>query len=278
MANIKFHRSGGFAFNNVTVDNTNDIFLLDVVRNATPIKTRYDFIVPLRDGSQTFNNRYDNQYIDVVIAFYDVDIQTRRQKQRTLLSQFVDVESKLIFLDEPTLFYNAEVIDSIEVIEGEVFTEVTVHFKASHCKYELLDDLNEIIVNQMFTTVDALNILVNSLEHTNISALTNISINNQGNYEASPILIVTANTNCTSVTISNATNSFTLQNLVAGEQIYIDTEKMIAYKIVNAVKESVLTRFTGQFLKIPVGENAITVNGQSFNINLSIEYRNTFIV
>lgn len=274
----KLHRAKGFSFNNVVVNNTDNIFLLDVKRNATPIKTRYDFIVPKRNGSTTFPNRYEDNYIDVVIGIYDVDIQTRRTKQRTLLQNIVNIESKLIFLDEPTLFYNAEVIDAIEIAEDEVFTNITIHFKCSFCKYELLDDLNDIIVNNMFETVDNLTVLVNTLEWTNINILTTKTIINNGNYEASPVITLTANINCTSVTIGNGINSFTLQNLIAGEIVYIDTEKMVVYKIIDGVKQSVMTRFTGQFINIPTGTNTITIDGQSFNINLSITYRNTYIV
>ena len=130
----------------------------------------------------------------------------------------------------------------------------------------------------MFETVNNLIVLVNSLEWTNINILTNKTIINNGNYEATPLTTLTANTNCTSVTIGNGINSFTLQNLIAGEIIYIDTEKMIVYKIVNGIKQSIMTRFVGQFINIPTGTNTITIDGQSFNINLSIEYRNTYIV
>lgn len=275
---IKLHRSGGFVFNNVKVDNTDNIYLLDVVKNATPTKLNNYFIVPKRNGSTTYFNRYDDNFIDVVIGVYDVNIETRRTKQRTLLKNMINVESKLIFLDESNMFYNAEIIDAIEISESEIFTELIIHFKCSFCKYELLDDLNDIIVNNMFETVDNLIVLVNSLEWTNINILTNKTIINNGNYEATPLITLTANTNCTSVTIENGINSFTLQNLIAGEIIYIDTEKMIVYKIVGGVKQSVMNRFVGQFIKIPTGTNTITIDGQSFNINLSIEYRNTYIV
>ena len=117
---IKLHRSGGFIFNNVKVDNTNNIYLLDVLKNATPTKINNYFVVPNRNGSTTYFNRYDDNFIDVVIGVYDVDIETRRNKQRTLLKDMINIESKLIFLDESNIFYNAEIIDAIEISEGEI--------------------------------------------------------------------------------------------------------------------------------------------------------------
>lgn len=279
----KLSRIRGFAFNDVEVDNLkfdllNNIYLISVTRSATPIKTRYDFIVPKRHGSQTFDNRYEDKYIDIVVGIYDTEIERRRTRQRTFLQSFVGIKSRLVFLDEPTLFYEAEVIDSIETNEGEIFTEITIHFKASYCKYEFLDDLSDIIVDNMTMTVDEMEMLVNSLEWTNINTLTYKTITNNGNYKATPIVEIHANSNCTSITINNGINSFTLKNLVAGETVFVDTEKMIVYKKVNGAKRSVMTRFTGQFLTIPVGDTTITINGQSFDINLSIEFRNTYIV
>ena len=226
-------------------------FLLDVVRNATPLKTRYDFIVPLRNGSQTIDNRYESQYIDVIIGFYDVDIQTRRMKQRTLLNSFVDVESNLIFLDEPTLHYTAEVIDSIEVTESEVFTEVTIHFKASYCKY--------------------------GTEKNITLALGNNNIINAGNYKAETLIEVAITANSTNVIVGNGVNSFTLSDLLAGETIFIDSEKMIAYKIVDNVKQSVLTRFTGQFWQLAKGTSIINLSG-TFTGTVKLKYKDTFIV
>lgn len=248
----KLHRAKGFSFNNVVVNNTDNIFLLDVKRNATPIKTRYDFIVPKRNGSTTFNNRYENSYIDVVVGVYDIDIETRRTKQRTLLQNMIDVNSQLIFLDEPNLFYKAEVVDAIEVSEGEVFTELTIHFKASCYKYG---------AEKNITLVAGSN-----------------TITNAGNYSADALIEVTALTNSSSIIIGNGTYSFTLSNVLAGEVIYIDNEKMIVYKIVNGVKQSVLTRFTGQFFQLSKGNNTITLSGISYSATVKIKFNDTYIV
>lgn len=279
----KLTRVRGFAFNDVAVDNLkfdllNNIYLIDVVRNATPVKTRFDFIVPKRHGSQTFDNRYEDNFIDVIVGIHDTNIVTRRTRQRAFLKSFVGITSKLIFMDEPTLFYNAEVIDSIGVAEGEIFTEITIHFKASFCKYELLGDLNDTITDNLFTVTDNLTVLTNSLEWPDISSQTANVISNNGNFEASPVIEIYANAACTSVIIDNGINSFTLSNLTAGETVYVDTEKMIVYTVVDNIKVSAMTRFTGQFLTIPVGNSTITVKGTSFNVNVSVDFRNTYIV
>lgn len=269
---IKLHRAKGFIFNNCLVDNLFDIntesyfpyngiysldviegfCLLDVIKNATPIKTRYDFIVPKRNGSITLNNRYEDNYIDVVLGIYEADIVYRRYKQRELLQRIINVKSKLFFLDEPNLFYNAEIIDAIEVVEGEIFTELTIHFKASCYKYG---------AEKNITLLPGAN-----------------TINNAGNYNAENIIEVTALSNSDSIVIDNGVNSFTLSNVLAGETIYIDSEKMIVYKIVDGIKQSVLTRFTGQFFQILKGNNIITLSGTNFSATVNIKFNDTYIV
>lgn len=248
---IKLHRSGGFIFNNVKVDNTNNIYLLDVVKNATPTKINNYFIVPNRNGSTTYFNRYDDNYIDVVIGIYDVDISARRQKQRVLLKTIINAKGKLLFLDETQYFYIAEIIDAIEEVESDVFTELTIHFKCSWCKYGLDRDIT----------------LVNG---TN-------KIYNLGNYDSENIIEITAITNCEKVIIDNGINSFTLNNLLAGEKIFIDSEKMIVYKIVDGIKQSVLTRFEGKFLKVPVDISTFTLSGTNYNATVNIKYNYTYI-
>jgi len=248
---IKLHRSGGFIFNNVKVDNTNNIYLLDVVKNATPLKVRYDFIIPNRNGSISYFNRYEDNYIDIFIGIYDVNILDRRSKQRNLIKQIINAKADLKFLDEPNLFYKAEIIDAIEETEGDLFTELTIHFKCSWCKYGLKRDINLIAdSNKMY---------------------------NLGNHEADNIIEITAITNCQKVIVSNGINSFTLKNLIAGEKIFVDSEKMIVYKTVDGVKQSVLTRFEGKFLKVPVDTSTFTLAGTNYNATVNIKYNYTYI-
>ena len=255
MADIKFHRSGGLVFNNVMIDNTNDIYLLSVEKNATPKMNVYNFIVPNRHGSTSYKNRYDDKYISVVIGLYDKDITIRRLKQRQLIGNFINVNAKLFFLDEPNLYYTAEIFDEIGINESEVFTELTIIFKCSYCLYKNNSDI---------------------VWNTITSSITNQVIN-EGNFEAENIFKIKANTACTTVNITNSINSFTLSNLVADEEIYIDSEKMIVYKIVNNNKVNCMDRFIGKFIKLIKGKDNITVSGTSFNVNVTLMYKDTYI-
>lgn len=278
MADIRLSSKKGMVFGDLKINNTNGLYLIDVKMNAAPSMRYFEFDVPKRHGSHYFSNKYEDQVIKVTIGIKNKDIIARKIKQREVLSRLIGRESNLSFLDEPNLYYKAICYDAVPVEDDRLFTKFDIEFIASYCKYEFVGDLNDVLIDDMNTIIDELETIINTLEWTNIDSLTYKEVENTGNFESLPIITITANTNCNSVTIDNGINSFTLTNLVAGEVIYIDTEKMIVYKIVNNSKVSVLNRFEGEFLTIPVSETLITINGSNFDINLEIDYRNTYIV
>lgn len=252
----KLTRVRGFVFNDVIIDNfefdiMNNIYLIDVTKPATPTKTRYDFIVPKRHGSQTFENRFEDTFIDIVVGVYGSDILERRAKQRRFL-ELIGTEGNLSFMDEPTLHYKAEIIDAIEVTEGEIFTEISLHFKASYCKYG--EDKNILL------------------------AAGPNNIYNMGNYKAETLLAITALSNCESIVINNAVNSFTLTGLLAGEVVYVDSAKMIVYKVEAGVKSSVLARFSGKFWQLEKGKSIVTLAGTNYSATVNLKFNDTYIV
>lgn len=277
MADIMLAREGGFVFNNFIVNNNSDIYLLSVEKPLVPTLQRFDLIAPCRNGSKSFDNRYEDRFVTVNIAVYDNSIVNRKSKIRDILNKVIGLSSRLSFLDEPELFYNAKVYDTVLSSENDLFTVLTIVFKCSFCMFKFSDDLNDIIVDNMKMTVDDLDILVNSFEYLNISSSTDININNAGNYKSNLNFIITANSNCSSIVVSNGTNSFTLTDILSNETIYVDGETMIVYKYVNNAKVSVLNRFTGKFLDLGVGDNVINISGSSFNCNIEVNYRDTFL-
>ena len=278
MADIRLSSKKGMAFGELIINNTNGIYLIDVKMNAAPSMRYFEFDVPKRHGSHYFSNKYEDQIIKVTIGIKNKDIIARKIKQREVLSRLIGREASLSFLDEPDLYYKAICYDAVPAKDDRLFTMLDIEFIASYCKFEFIGDLNDVLIDEMNTIIDELETVINTLEWTNINTLTYKTITNSGNLESMPVITLTANTNCASVTIDNGINSFTLTNLVADDVIFIDTEKMIVYKIVDNAKVSAMDKFTGKFLTVPVGDNLITINGSNFNINLEIDYRNTYIV
>lgn len=283
MPEIHIHRRKGFTFGPAKVlskreEDISGIYLLGVKYDASPNMQVFEFTVPNRNGSKYYRNRYEDKDIQVTVGIYAATVEQRRQMQRELLSKIVGRKSRLVFLDEPNLFYEAECFEGIGVSENEIMTELDIVFKCSYCMYEFLGDANDIITADADFTADELDLITNTQGWMNINTLTYKMIENTGNEEALPFLTISANTACTSIIIDNGINSFTLSNLAAGETVFIDSEKMIVYTKNGDEKVSAMTRFSGKFLKVPVGESMITISGASFSINLSFQYRNTYIV
>lgn len=278
MADIRLSSKKGMVFNSQVINNTNDLYLIDVKMNASPSMRFFEFDVPKRHGSNYYDNKYEDQVIKVTIGIKGSNIVARKTKQREVLSKLLNKDGMLSFLDEPNLFYYAKAFDAVRAKDDRLFTMLDIEFIASYCKYEFIGDLNDYISDELNIITEELDIVTNSLEWTNINISTYKSITNAGNFEAMPVIKVTANTACESVTIDNGINSFTLTNLTIGDIIFVDTEKMIVYKIVDNAKVSVMDRFVGEFISVPAGENMITIYGSNFDINLEVNYRNTYIV
>lgn len=254
MAGIYLSNKRGFSFNEITIDNEkrNEICLLDVKLNATPSMSYFEINVPKRHGSIYYKNKYEDQNITVIIGLFIRNIKDRREIQRNILSKIIGVESKLRFLDEPDIFYNARFYDAIPISEDSVLTKLNINFIASYCKYGL---------------------------EKSISLIPGVNkVNNAGNFRSESLIKITALANCESITINNTINSFTVQSLVTGDEAYIDSEKMIVYKLVNGIKTSMMIQFTGKFLTIAPGSNDITVTGTSYSANIELIFNDTYIV
>jgi predicted phage tail component-like protein len=279
MADMILTRIEGFTFNNVTVDNTldEDIILIDVEKNASPNLTYFDFSVPFRHGSRRFDNRYEDRLINVTIGVYAKTAHERRQIERQFLQNIIGKEGRLFFKDEPTLFYVAKVYGEITREESNPYTILTITFIASYCAYEKHHDLRDYTVDGLsgFVVDDLDGILVNRQEWSNVITNQVKQIENYGNFETAPIISLSGT--ATNIQMQIADVAFSFANL-SNEQVFIDSENMIVYKIVNNKKQSVLTRFNGNYPKIPIGQSDVIITGTGLNLNITVDYKNTFIV
>lgn len=274
---IKLSRIGGFSFCGVSVDNKNDIYLLDVDKDATPELRYNEFIVPGRHGSSRYDDSYADRNIKVVVGIYADTVEERKAKIRNLISNWIQKEGKLIFADEPTLFYNAKFYNAIPIKETDVFTELTIIFKASPFKYELYDDARDMIIDETYDLIiNSLDgVLINTSIWRELTAPTFKQLINNGNFETSPIIEIAGTAQKISLTFNDVAFAF---NGLSNETVFIDTEKMIVYTINGNKKVSRLTNFHGNFPKIKTGVNDVNITGTNFNVDIEIKYRNTYIV
>jgi len=190
------------------------------------------------------------------------------------LAQWIDKEDKLMFDDRPGLFYNAKIFSSVTLDNQGIFTELTIIFIASYVMYELYDDLRDYTVNQLTMAVDDMTMLVNRALWSDITVSQIKQINNAGNFESQPIVELTGTATLITMQIYDKAFSF---NSLANESVFIDTEKMIVYKIINNKKVSVMQRFTGLFPTIPTGLSDVIIGGTALNLSITVDFKNTYI-
>lgn len=247
--------------------------LVSVDRPSTPNMLYSEFTAPYRHGSRYYDNRYEDLEIKVIIGIYG-EVKERQNTITSLLQQWLGKEDKLIFGDRPNLFYKARFYKSVPSKDQGVCTEITITFIASYCMYELYDDLRDYTVDELIMTVDSIGTLVCRAVWQGITGYTTKSITNSGNFGAQPLIEINGTATLLTIEVNNV--AFSLSSI--DTTIYIDCENMNVYKINNNKKISVLPQFKGGFPTIPPGKSTVFINGTDLNIDLTIDFKNTYIV
>lgn len=252
------------------------VFLQEVKKPIVPKFRNQEFSVPKRAGIYRYKDSYEAINISVKILLKSDTREKRKQLLRELLSPWLNIKDKLIFEDEPNLYYEAEIVEEIGYTEGNPFDSVDITFSASPFKYELWGDGRDLLIKNTYGMLikNADGILINAAKwfiETNV----NKKIINKGNALANPTIEIEGVAKNVSITIKN--RAFTLSNL--NGIVFVDTEKMIVYEIVNNQKKSRLIDFLGEFPQIYPGDNDVFISGENFkNLSIEIRFRNTYII
>lgn len=270
-------RIGGFSFCSKHITNLDfnlDTYkLISVDRPVAPRMTYREFIVPGVNGTRRYDNRYEDITIKVIVGVTGSSLE-RQQKITLLLQDWIGREDKLFFDDRPNLFYKARFYDAVTSKDAGTFTQITISFMCSYCMYKLYSDLRDYTVDNLTTTVDDMGVLVNRAEWQEITKSTIKQINNTGNYNANPIIEFTGTADLVLLEINNTQCSFA--NLKG--TVFIDSENMVVYKVENNKKVSMLPQFRGIFPIIPKGASDIVIGGNNLNLDIIIDFKNTYIV
>ena len=266
-----------FSFAGVKVTNLdfnlNTPKLVSVSKPVSPKMTYFEFNAPKRNGSRYSSNRYEDLDIKVTIGVHGT-AQERQTNITNLLQQWIGKEDKLIFSDRPNCFYKARFYDSCTTKDSGTFTEVTISFIASYCMYELYDDLRDYMVRNLTMTADSIGALVCRSVWQGITSYTTKTITNTGNFESQPLIEISGTATLFTLEVNN--KEFSISNLNC--LTYVDTENMNVYKIVNNQKVSILQQFRGLFPTIAPGENSVFIGGNALNVDVTVDFKNTYIV
>lgn len=266
-----------FSFAGVKVTNLdfdlNTPKLVNVSKPVSPKMTYWEFNAPKRHGSSYGDNRYNDINIKVTIGVNGTALE-RQSKITNLLSQWIGKTDQLIFADRPTCFYKARFYDSCTAKDSGTFTEVTITFIASYCLYALYGDMRDYLVADLTMVCDDIGCLVNRALWESITGYTAKQLENKGNFESKPLIILDGTADLLIMQIGN--DSFSISNLNA--TTYVDCENMNVYKIENDKKISLLPQFQGIFPTIMPGITDVYVSGDNLNLDVTVEYRDTYIV
>lgn len=266
-----------FSFAGVKVTNLdfnlNTPKLVDVSKPASPKMTFWEFNAPKRNGSTYSSNRYEDIDIKVVIGFNGT-AQERQAKITSLLQQWIGKKGQLIFADRPNCFYEARFYNSCTTKDSGTFTEVTITFIASYCLYGLYNDMRDYLVSNLTMIADDIGCLVNRALWESITGYTSKQLENKGNFETTPIIILDGTADLILIQIGN--DAFSVSNL--SETTYVDSENMTIYKIENDKKVSLLPHFQGVFPVIQPGIVDVIISGTNLNLDITVDYRDTYIV
>lgn len=253
--------------------NLNTPKLVSVSKPASPKMEYWEFNAPKRHGSVYGSNRYTDNEIKVVIGFNGT-AQERQTKITNLLSQWVGKEDKLIFSDRPNCFYKARFFDACTSKDSGTFTEVTITFIASYCLYGLYCDMRDYLVSDLTMTCDNIGCIVNRALWESVTGYTVKQLENKGNFEAKPIIVLDGTADLLLMQIGNETFSISNLNVTT----YVDCENMNVYKIENDKKVSLLPQFQGVFPTIQLGIIDVIISGTKLNLDVTVDYRDTYIV
>lgn len=276
MGDIFLSKIEGFSFDGTHISSIEGVFLKAVEKNLTPALRHKTFVVPKRHGSYKHKDSYEDIKIRVTLIVDASREQDKKLIARKLISPWLSKKGRLIFDDEPTLFYEGEILDQVEFKEENLFDEISIIFTCSPFKYEIYQSARDISLLQArgMSIKNMEGMRIDCASWNNIT--TNISkpILNSGNFEALPLIKISGTASNISMTFKE--HSFNLVN--QSTTTYIDSEKMIVYQISNGKKVSKLIDFYGNFPKIPVGESSVSIAGSSMNISIEVLFKSPYLI
>ena len=266
-----------FSFAGVKVTNLdfnlNTPKLVDVNKPASPKMDYWEFNAPKRHGGAYGSNRYEDIDIKVVIGVNGT-AEERQAKITNLLERWIGKEGQLIFADRSNCFYEARFYNSCTTKDSGTFTEVTITFIASYCLYGLYGDMRDYLVSDLTMTCDDIDCLVNRALWESITGYTSKQLEHRGNLETKPTIILEGTADLLLMQIGN--EAFSISNLSV--TTYVDCEDMNVYKIENNKKVSLLPQFQGVFPKIAPGIVDVIISGTNLNLDITVDYKDTYIV
>ena len=222
-----------------------------------------------RDGNFTFRDGFNNKKIKVKLTAMDSpDIMIRRSNARELTQELIK-PGKLILDYEKNVYYDANIFNGATVKFNSSYDELTIEFVVDPIAFSRIG--GDLVWNTLDIPWQLIDIPWSGDSFNYDVVPTNvIEVVNRGNIDSSPIITIEGVGDVT-FTHSNG-ETFTYSGL--NGIIHIDSRNMIVYddSLVNAI-----INYSGDFIKLDVGTNNITVTGTFATLNVNFAKKDFYI-
>ncbi len=244
----------GFIFNGRSSIDFN-IYYKSVDRSILPPLKRKEVSIPERDGVYDFGSRYyANRKLEVE-CFVKADSLIELRRNLRAISEWLSVEGKLTFPDEPDRYYIGRIYESVSM--GLISTHGTTTIVFECEPYAYSEDV--------------------SIEVNGITTTSEIIIINRGVTGIKPLIVIGGA--ATSLTIATDTDSITISSIAA--KTYLDLERSLCYTIDSGTGQKVnkLNDVTGNLTEFEIapGTNVLDVSGTAYDIDIEIAIREKYL-
>lgn len=220
-----------------------------------------------RDGEILFKDGYNNKTLSVVLTAKESYSIVERRSNARVINQELAKEGKLVLDYENDIYYNARILQGTSVDFNSSFDRLSITFDLDPIAISRID--GDLIWEDTDISWALLNIPWDgdTFEYSVVTSDT-ITVNNRGNIESLPIIRLETTTNQT-VTVTKGAQSFTITDL--NGIVNVDMQNLIVYddSLVNRI-----SKYTGDFYGLDVGDNSITVTG---TVDITFSKKDWFI-
>ena len=203
---------------------------------------------------------YETSYTHRDISFEAIVSGTSRVNMLENVEKVVSMltgEFSMKFTNEPNRIYRE--VNLSKEVEREFMSNTVMMLKISLTAY----DPYKYGVNKIVRTINDL--IVDTSEF----------IVNDGNFITKPIIKLSGVAE--EITLTTNGRSTTYVNLMADELVVIDSERLTVRKTIDEVTSTALNNWRDDFIELKPGANEILITGTGMNLDIVIEYRNTFL-
>jgi predicted phage tail component-like protein len=233
-----------------------------------------------RHGLIDFGATLGPRQFEIVCAVVSANQHVLQRTLRELAAHLLDGKGrpktmKLIFDEEPDVFYNVRLSGSIPVDRLFGLGQFTIPMIAYDPYAYLIQEVNEIDADSNIYVDRAMS---NDAQYNyHITGPSSITIDNFGTQNVEPMIEIYGE--WTSINFELGTDMLVLNDPGDGNTYYIDCANYSAYlDIPNYTPSSKLDKISGTFLSLPPGVNEIAVGGTDLlGVFITFKFRPKFI-